>query len=155
MFLAPSDEGAVLLPNFGNKTGGEKVCLCAVSVVHTKLCYFSPSVAYGASSLVRGSLFYIYRVLEGHGVRRYGAVISENLYTGSCGFPEGVTEGRVSLVVGVETGNICHLNDKENISAKAFFYKGGQLLQVFYAPRSGRVREGADAALLQGNAFDL
>ena len=98
---------------------------------------------------------HFYRVLEGHSVRRYGAVVSEDLYTGSSGFPEGIAKGRVGLVVGVEIGNICHLDDKEDISSKTFFYKGGQLFQVFYAPRSGRVGEGADAALLQGNAFDL
>ena len=43
--MAPSDEGAVMAQK-GAMTGGE----------NEKMIFFSPSVAFGASSLIRGSL---------------------------------------------------------------------------------------------------
>ena len=55
-------------------------------------------------------------------------VHSQNSHTGSCGFPEGSTEGWICGIIGMQILDISHLDYKEYIGPKTILSSLGKFL---------------------------
>lgn len=92
---------------------------------------------------------------DDHRAFRHGAVHSQDLHTGTGGFPEGSAEVRVGNVVGMEEFYISHLDDEQHIRPVPLPGKGSQFPQMPGTPGGGSVRESAHPIILQGHSLDL
>ena len=73
------------------------------------------------------------------------AVHGEDLNPGGSGLPEGIAEGWIRDIIGMEILHICHLDHKKHIGPIALLQGGFQAVEVLGSPLRGGIGEGTDA----------
>ena len=99
--------------------------------------------------------FHRHSLADDHGAFGDGAVHGKHLDSGSSGLPQGLAEGGIGLIVGMEGPDRRHLDHKENVGPIALLHRLGQPPQVLGTPVGRRIGKGTDPILLQGHTLDL
>ena len=89
------------------------------------------------------------------GIRKSGVVNTQDMNPRGRGLPQGRAEGGVRGIVGVQVQNRPHLDNKQGIALAALGHCSLQAAKMLCSPLRGRIREGADAAILQRNTLNL